>query len=152
MINQDFNIMFNIQGALGFQPPASPKASPNPEREGIVATQVPMAAATGYDGPNDEQLHAYADLSYAHQPFYGSNLVEVFAVRVPDAAASSRGNRLPPCGIVEAGGTYCSQSMVFARICHADQVTPQPCDSQVQILTSYPLYQSTPFQFCIIFV
>ncbi|KAF7097825.1 hypothetical protein CFC21_099611 [Triticum aestivum] len=97
-----------------------------------------MAAATGYDGPNDEQLHAYADLSYAHQPFYGSNLVEVFAVRVPDAAASSRGNRLPPCGIVDVGGAYCSVSLVFSRIHHDDSITPQPCDWQGNLVLTGP--------------
>ncbi|KAE8793283.1 hypothetical protein D1007_32124 [Hordeum vulgare] len=99
-----------------------------------------MAAATGYDGPNDEQLHAYADLRYADLPFYGSNLAEVFAVRVPDAAASSHGKRLPPCGIIVCmAGAYSSQSaLVFARSLHDDPVTPQPCDWQGNLVLTGP--------------
>ncbi|VAI79569.1 unnamed protein product [Triticum turgidum subsp. durum] len=98
-----------------------------------------MAAATGYDGPNDEQLHAYADLRYADLPFYGSNLAEVFAVRVPDAAASSQGKRLPPCGMVCIAGAYSSQSsVVFARSRHDDPVAPQPCDWQGNLVLTGP--------------
>jgi hypothetical protein len=105
-----------------------------------------MAAATGYDGPNDEQLHAYAELEYADLPIYGSKLVEVFAMRVPGAAATSRGNRSPPCGMIRVFGAYCSQSLIFKGSRCDDPTSPDSCDRQVRIHAYYPLYRSILFQ------
>lgn len=97
-----------------------------------------MAAATGYDGPNDEQLHAYAELEYADLPIYGSKLVEVFAVRVPGAAATSRGNRSPPCGMIRVFGAYCSQSLIFKGSRCDDPTSPDSCDRQGNLVLTGP--------------
>lgn len=97
-----------------------------------------MAAATGYDGPNDEQLHAYAELDYIDLPIYGEKLAEVFAVRVPGAATSSRGNRPPPCGMIHVFGRNCSQSLIFNRSHCDDPTSSHPCDSQGNLVLTGP--------------
>jgi hypothetical protein len=105
-----------------------------------------MAAATGYDGPNDEQLHVYAELEYTDLPIYGSKLVEVFAVRVPGAGTSSRGNMTPPCGIIHVFGAYCSHALIFKQSHCDDPTSPHPCDRQVRIcLLPTLLFNSVSF-------